>query len=186
MKNVLTALLCLACCSLSATATTVQYSLSATATPDEYVVLFTTDAVLAQNQAIVVSFPYSVTPPSFTNLEVPIGGVGYNIFFHQPDNPSGANGDLIVIRSAPGSGAVGSFSIEATFVGGSFPLTLPYTIDLFDGSGSSAAFVSNVSSGNAEGPASGVPEPSSVLLSLAGLGVMGYWGRKRRQSPSNE
>ena len=183
MKNILTALVALVCWSFAASATTVQYSLSATATPDEYVVLFTTDAVLAQNQAVVVTFPYNLIPPSFINLENPIAGIGYNIYFHQPNNPSGANGDLILIRSAAGSGAVPSFSIEATYFGGSFPGSLPFTIDQFNGSGSGAAFVSNLESGNATNSA--VPEPSSVVLSLVGLSAIGYWGRRRRQSLSN-
>jgi hypothetical protein len=178
MKNVLRALFVTVCMGLSASATIVQYTLTPTANANEYTTLFTTDAVLGQNQAIVVRFPYSSTPPSFTTLSNPIGGVGYNLFVHQPNNPSGANGDLTIIRSAAGSGGVGNFSIDGVYIGGAFPSTLPWEIYQFDGSGSGANVVGGIlSSGNA---VSGVPEPSSALLSLVGAAMAGYWVRRRR------
>jgi hypothetical protein len=179
MKNLLVVLVAMAGMSISARATTVQYSLSATATPDEYVVLFTTDQVLAQNQAMVVRFPYSLIPPSFVNLESPIGGVGYNFFVHQPNNPLGSDGDITLIRSASGSAIMPNFSIEATYFGGPFPFTLPYTIYQFDGSGSSAVVVSTLASGNAINAS--VPEPGSATLSLGGMLALGVGAWYRRK-----
>jgi hypothetical protein len=182
MKNVFAAFAVLIGASLGASATTVQYTLTATGTPDEYTVLFTTNANLAQNQALVVQFPYSITLPTFSNLENPIGGIGYNLYVLQPNSTPLVAGSITAIRSAAGSGGISNLSIEATYLGGSFPLTLPFEIQQFDGSGVSALYQSTIESGTAtfSSGASGVPEPSSVILSLSGMIAAGCWAFRRQ------
>jgi len=174
MKNLLLTFasgMFLAC---TASATTVQYSLSATATPNEYTYLFTTNAVLAANQALVVKFPWSAAPPRYTLLENPLGGVGL-IILHQPNNPAGAAGDMTLL--VPSSTSVPNFSVDALSEG-ILPASLPFQILQFDGSTVNAALLGVIESGNAT--LSGVPEPSSAMLSLVGIAMVGSYLAVRR------
>jgi hypothetical protein len=137
--------------------------------------LFTSNANLAQNQALVIRFPYSAVPPTYTNLENAIGGVGFNMVLHQPNNPPSANGDLTVLRTASGSAVATGFSVEATYSNNNPPSTLPFEIQQFDGLGN---FQSTLETGTAT--LTGVPEPSSIMLSLAGTVMVGVYLAARR------
>ena len=188
MKNFFVALAGMVCLSVVGQATTVQYTLSPTVNVNEFRVLFTTDVALSANQAIVVQFPYSAIPPSFVSLANPmVNGVvpasqsAYSVYVHQPNSAPGAAGDITLIRIS-GTGGFTNFSIDATYSNNSFPLTLPYSIQQFDGSGSGAVLLSTVSSGTANLASSGVPEPSSVLLSLSGTLTAGCWAFYRRKT----
>jgi hypothetical protein len=184
MKTLLLTLI--GCLSLGSTAlaTTVQYTLSATANPNEYTALFTTNATLATNQAIVIRFPYASSGPTFASggLSSPIGGIGSSLYLHQPNTPTNADGDLTVITIS-GPASVANFSVNATFTGGSFPGMLPFQIITFDGNNSSASVVSIDESGTATQTfaPSGVPEPSSILMLLTGLAAAGTQAARRRK-----
>jgi len=172
------------CLTFTASATTVQYSLSATATPNEYTYLFTTNAVLQQNQGLVIQFPWANVAPRFTNLENTVGGVGL-IILHQPNATPLAPGDITLLVGTNNT-PVPNFSLEATYEGAAWPLTtgtpgsLPFQILQFDGSTSGALVTGTVETGTALLASSGVPEPSSGLLSLAGLLVAGTYLAVRR------
>jgi hypothetical protein len=185
MKNLLLTMTGGLCLAFTASATTVEYQLSATATPNEYTFLFTTDAVLQQNQALVIRFPYADSPAArFTNLENPIGTTGV-VYIHQPNATPLAAGDITMIAAANGT-AVANFSLEGTYLDGPVPNTLPFQIIQFLGTAENSPVDVSVGGGTGileSGDAtlvSGVPEPSSAMLTLAGLAMVGSYLAARR------
>ena len=177
MRNFLLSLTGGLCLAFTASATTVEFQLSPTATPNEYTYLFTTNAQLLINQALVVTFPF----PGFTNLRnEAIGGVGFTLVLHQPDNPLGANGDMTILTGT--AQAVPGFQVDATFPTGVLPSTLPFQILQFDGSSSTANVVGGpLETGTATLLVSGVPEPSSAMMSLVGISMVGGFLAVRRR-----
>ena len=175
MKNLLLSLVGGVLLAGTASATTVQYTLSPLAPINTYLFTFTTNASLAVNQALVVQFPWAGTAPRFTALNSTLssGGVGL-VVIHQPNSSPGSPGDVTqlvgVVTNVP------TFSIIATFEGTPLPATLPFQILNFNGSTGSA----NVTGVFETGLASGVPEPSSAMLSLVGMVMVGGFLAVRR------
>lgn len=128
---------------------------------------------LQQNQALEIQFEVS----QFAALSNPVApGTNNNPFsllLFQPNSPPGAAGVYSLYAVLANPSMLGTFSVDVAFIGGGTPGSQQFFVNQYD---SNQEFLSQVTSGFTS--ASGVPEPSSVVMGLTGLAAV-YLARRR-------
>jgi hypothetical protein len=127
---------------------------------------------LGLNQELEIRFEVTQYA-ALTNPVAPGGGL-FDLLLFQPNNPIGADGRYSLLALVNNPSMVGTFSVDVAYIGNSSPGEQIFAINQLDAQG---GFVSQVTSGFTQ-----TPEPATVSLTLAGLGIA-YLARRRTASP---
>jgi hypothetical protein len=109
-------------------------------------------------------------------------GPDFNLLLLQPNNPPGATGDYSAEATVDHPSLVGTFSVDFTWVGPGSPLdagvalTQTFHINTYNNNPSDPSFgnlISSTTGTTMPFDASAVPEPSTLLLTVAGLTACG-------------
>lgn len=158
----------LLCCISSSAAIIVQYQAASLGGNLYRYTYFPSGYSFSPNQDLDIRFD----PALYSNLLNGVAPASFDLAVFQPNNPPGAPGDydpLALINNPP---LTGTFAISFTYLGTGAPGSQPFFINQFDPAGN---LIARIDSGRT---VSSIPEPSSLVLLLAGVAALVHW-RKR-------
>jgi hypothetical protein len=138
--------------------------------------------------AVVDGLDIEFDPALFGSLENGLAGPGFDLLLFQPGNPPGASGDYSALALTDHAPLTGTFSVDATWIGAGTPLdtgvTQTYFINEFNNNPSDPNFgdLLNSTPGTVDFAAAAVPEPKTVLLSVAGFMMIWLLLERRRRN----